>query len=334
MSMNGIGVMGNELKPLFLFSLPRSGSTLCQRILGAHHDIGTAYEPFILLPFLYSLREKGVYSEYYHEHAAIGIQDFCSEFPNGVNDYLAEMRNFVLRLYKKAANENVKYFLDKTPYYSWIVEDIIRLFPEGKFIFLWRNPLSIVSSIMESWNGGRWNLYKHDMYLYEGLDNLISAYQNYAQISVQIRYEDVITNPILEWQRVFNYLELEFDPEQLRRFSDIKFNARLATDPDLKKYTALSQEPLQKWREILANPIRKIWCRRYLRWIGRERLSLMGYDLDELLAELDVAHSTLRFMASDSWRMPMGLGYRLMEGGILKHKLQALISRRRIYIHK
>ncbi|MBA3701438.1 MAG: sulfotransferase [Rubrobacteraceae bacterium] len=42
--------------PLFLLSLPRSGSTLAQRFLAAHDAIATASEPWILLPYFYTLR--------------------------------------------------------------------------------------------------------------------------------------------------------------------------------------------------------------------------------------------------------------------------------------
>ena len=60
----------------------------------------------------------------------------------------------------------------------------------------------------------------------------------------------------------------------------------------------------------------------------------MGYDFDGLLTELDGAPLTLHFLGSDMWRIPKGTVYRLLEGGIMKHKLQALISGRRIYVHK
>jgi hypothetical protein len=35
--------------------------------------------------------------------------------------------------------------------------------------------------------------------------------------------------------------------------------------------------------------VRKGWCRRYLEWIGEERMAAMGYDLSRSLAELDGA---------------------------------------------
>ena len=54
----------NEIRPIFIFSLPRAGSTLVQRVLAAHDDIATTSEPWILLPFLFSTKEQGVYAEY------------------------------------------------------------------------------------------------------------------------------------------------------------------------------------------------------------------------------------------------------------------------------
>jgi len=51
------------ITPIFIFSLPRSGSTLMERILATHPAVGTASEPWILLPFLYTRIRDGVYAE-------------------------------------------------------------------------------------------------------------------------------------------------------------------------------------------------------------------------------------------------------------------------------
>jgi hypothetical protein len=53
-------------KPIFILSRTRSGSTLLQRILRSYDEIATVTEPYILLPFVYTLRERGVVSEYVH----------------------------------------------------------------------------------------------------------------------------------------------------------------------------------------------------------------------------------------------------------------------------
>ena len=50
-------------EPLFLFSLPRAGSTLTQRLLAAHPAICSAAEPWILLPLFHAL-DKASFAEY------------------------------------------------------------------------------------------------------------------------------------------------------------------------------------------------------------------------------------------------------------------------------
>ena len=62
----------------------------------------------------------------------------------------------------------------------------------------------------------------------------------------------------------------------------------------------MSREPLEKWKAQMANPLRKAWAKRYLRWIGAERLAIMGYDLEALLAEVDAIPLKLRSTASDA----------------------------------
>lgn len=318
--------------PVFLFSLPRSGSTLCQRILGAHSEIATVSEPNILLHFLYSLKERDVYSTYNHQRAVNGIRDFCHTLPNGIDDYLAEMGEFALRLYAKAARNNVKYFLDKTPQYHFVAEDIIRLFPESKIIFLWRHPLSIVSSNLVTFHDGKWTAYD-DIHFYEGTADLVSAYRNNKDRVFGVRYEDLVLKPVETWQRVFAYLDLPFDPDVLTDFPHVKLNGRRDTKMDSPHYQVIRQEPLHTWKRVLANPIRKAWCRRYLKWIGQERLALMGYELDTLMSELDALPLSFRFVGTDIYRLPSNFVRRIFELRIMKHKLQSWRKGKRIYAH-
>jgi hypothetical protein len=322
-----------ELTPLFIFSLPRSGSTLLQRILGAHKDIATVTETHILLPLLYALKTKGIYAEYRHEMIVMALEDFCGELPNGVDDYYSEVGNFATNLYKRVAKSGAKYFLDKTPAYNLVIDEIIRLFPHAKFIFLWRNPLSVVASCIESWGRGRWNLYNSKLDLFEGMANFIGAYQRHQDRVCAVRYEDLLTSPEHELKRLFQYLQLEPDPTVLTRFSAVNLAGRITDLTGTKRYKSISLEPLQKWRPTLSNSVRKLWCRRYLKWIGTERLATMGYDLDSLILELDSLPFSLRMAGSDLSRMLYGLIYCAGDFRILKFKIQALPNWHRVVIH-
>ena len=96
----------------------------------------------------------------------------------------------------------------------------------------------------------------------------------------------------------------------------------------------MSNEPLESWKRVLNNPVRKAWCRRYLRWIGRERLSVMGYDLDALIAELDALPASYRRVGSDVGRGCWGLLRDLSEPHILGEKLHKLPEWNRIHVHR
>lgn len=321
-------------KPLFLFSLPRSGSTLTQRILGAHEQIATVSEPWILLPYLYTLRDRGVFAEYHHRASTEAIRDFCEALPGGREDYLLEIREFALRLYSKASRGSVRYFLDKTPRYHLIADEVISMFPEGKFLFLWRNPLAVVASIMDTWAGGRWNLYGYKIDLFEGLENLIRTYEKHGDRVHAVRYEEFTERPAEVWTGVFDYLGLPFDPLIVRRFSDVDLGGEKGDPTGTGKYRQVSREPLEKWKCTLANPMRRAWCRRYLRWIGADRLAVMGYTLDGLLAELDAVPASLQHLGSDALRAGYGQACELFEPRMLKHKLRTLSDWKRIHAHR
>jgi hypothetical protein len=287
------------IRPLFLLSLPRSGSTLVQRVLGAHPDVATAAEPWVLLPHAYATRATGVYAEYGHALAARAIQEFAAALPGGEGTYRDELRAFALRLYEHAAGGPAVYFLDKTPRYHFIADDLFSLFPEGKFVFLWRNPLSVVASTVETWGRGKWKIGRWRVDLFDGLANLVASRERHPDSSLSMRYEDLVSDPDTHWPLLFEHLELPFDPEILRSFPSVRVPGRFGDPTGVDEYDALTTRSIDKWRSTLANPFRKRWSREYLRWIGVERLAMMGYQLDDLLAELDAVHSGTERLGSD-----------------------------------
>ena len=326
--------MSTQLIPLFLFSLPRSGSTLAQRILAAHEPIATASEPWVLLPYLYTLRKHGLYAEYNHLALVQAVEDFCGVLPGGSEEYIGEIRELAMRLYTKASPEGTRYFLDKTPRYHLISDEIVAAFPDAKYLFLWRNPLAVVASIIETWAGGKWNLYRFKVDLYDGMENLIATYERHKNKAHAMRYEAMITNPEETWVEVFRYLGLPFDSSALELFTDVKLAGKWGDQSGTRKYVKVNAEPLAGWRRTLNNPLRKAWCRRYLRWLGQDRLEMMGYDLDDLLAELDSLPASYRRLGSDTGRGCWGLVRDLAEPRILGQKVSNLPSWKRIHVHK
>ena len=289
------------IQPIFIFSAVRSGSTLVQRIVAAHDGVATVSEPWLLLPLASTLRRTGVDGGYLHPLTVDAIEDFCTQLPGGSDEYMGELRRLALRLYEKAAGEDARYFIDKSPPYCFVAQEIMRMFPDGKFIFLWRNPLSVVSSIIDTWEPWRPTLFRED--LFAGVPRLVDAYSANPGRAHAARFEDLLSGGGGHWERLMAYLDMDFEPDALWRFSKVELNGRMGDPTGAKRYSTLSSEPEQKWKATIANPLRKAWCRRYLNFIGNERLATMGYDLDLLTHEVDAQPTGRDSLASDLRRL-------------------------------
>ena len=286
-------------RPLFVLSLPRSGSTLLQRVLAAHDQIATAAEPWLLLPHGYALREQGMAAEYTQPVAARAIREFVQQLPAGEDDYWAALGGFAMELYTKAGGADATYFLDKTPRYHFVAPELFRMFPDAKFIFLWRNPLAVVSSIVGTWTKGKWNVDRWQGDL-RGVAALVEAREAHRQTTLAVNYETLLEEPDRAWPLIFEYLELPFDPGILTTFADVQLEGKMGDPTGIHHYQELSTEPIEKWKRALGTPWRKRWCRSYLDWIGPARLTTMGYDPADLRRELDALPSSPRHLFSDA----------------------------------
>jgi hypothetical protein len=289
------------ITPVFVLSLPRSGSTLVQRVLAAHDGVATAAEPWVALPHVYALRSEGTYAEYGHALASRAIREFADRLDGGEGRYRRELRGFLERLYGAAADPDDRWFVDKTPRYHFIVEELFGLFPDARFVFLWRHPLAVVGSTVRTWANGKWMVDRWRTDLFEGVDHLTQAYRTYRDRAHGVRFEDLLTTSE-SWSAMTAYVGFPFDPHAIDRFAEVDVEARMGDPTGRRDWAALSTEPLDRWKTQVTTPWRKRWCREYLRWIGRERLAVMGYELDELLAELEHVPTRLGGMGSDITR--------------------------------
>ncbi len=296
-----------SVTPVFLLSLPRAGSTLFQRLLSTHSGISTKSEPWIALPIFYALRNEGINSVYSHKTLSTGVNGFVDTLPGGVCDYYCSASKFLQELYTRSSDEDARYFIDKTPRYHLIVNELLAAFPDAKFIFLWRNPLAISASMIQTYGKGKWNLYMFLIDLYSGVESLSKAYSDNKERVLSISYEALVSEPNNEIMKVTSYLGLEEKvhlSENLEN-ADIMWGDRTGQF----KYNGVSTDSINSWLKVMSSPYRKAWAKKYLNWIGRERLKLMGYDLDELLTEIQASPTQYKYFLSDIARSVYGKIY-------------------------
>ena len=275
------------MRPLFLLSLPRSGSTLVQRVLGAEPGVATVPEPWLMLPLLSILRREGVRADYWHESSADAISELVGRLDGGYEGWKAELRGFAERIYARAGGDGADYFLDKTPRYNLIAHELMELFPDARFVFLWRHPLAVTASLLETFRAGRFEPYHFGVDLYGGVGGLTRAWAAADSRCHAVRYEDLLAGE-RAWRDLYAFLGLEFDPAVLAALPAAQ-RATYGDPTGVAAYGSVSGEPLRKWREYLRGPLRKAWAQRYLRWIGEERMAAMGYDLAQSLADVESA---------------------------------------------
>lgn len=276
----------NPIRPLFVLSLPRAGSTLVQRVLAAHPRISTASEPWILLPLIYARRWDGMRAEYSHQLSSLAIEDFVNALDGGAAKFEARLRAFVEELYGDASENGAMYFLDKTPRYHFIADELLRLFPDAKFLFLWRNPLSVVASMLETFRENQFDPYSMPE-LFGGPSALASAFYANRDRAHAVRFEDLVGASRDEhWRRVFDYLELDWDPQLLERFGTVALQGRFGDPTGTVRYSNLSTDPLEKWKGSFRGPVRQMWMTRWLERVGAQPLQIMGYDLERLILDV------------------------------------------------
>ncbi len=277
-----------SIRPLFILSLPRTGSTLLQRLLCSHPAISSVAEPWILLPLLHGTRSRRVATAYDQHVLTQAVSEFCQELPNGADDFDDAVRGFALGLYEKVAEDGSVFFLDKTPAYCLIARDLLRVFPDARFLVLWRNPLSQIASVVKLYGRGRnrWAIRVQDAQQHEGVDQLIAVATGGDPRVQTLRYEDLVHSPETVLRGIFEHLDLDFDETILSSFVGVEFKGRIGDPTGVKEYSAVSVGSLDKWKGSMSSLVRQRWMKRYLRWLGTERLEIMGYSLEEMQKEL------------------------------------------------
>ncbi len=238
-----------------------------------------------------------------------------------------------LRLYEKASEPGARYFLDKTPRYSLVLDELFETFPDARAIFLWRNPLAVVASIAETWFQGRWAPYQHHVDLYAGLGGLVAARQRYAGRTVEVRYEDLVTQPTAALQSILAYLDLGWDEAVVSDLRTARLDGPVGDQVGVHRYSAVSRESIDCWKTTLAAPVRKAWCRRYLDWVGDERLAVMGYDREVLRKELDALPNGSRRLLPDLWSSGRSAVCLAVEPAVVRSKLRGLRAPRAVHLH-
>jgi hypothetical protein len=249
--------------------------------------IDSAAEPWILLPFVNTIKEKGILAKYNHNTCYNAFQDFISNI-GGRQAYFSEIRKFTLNLYMNLSKKSKsEYFIDKTPRYYLIIPEISKIFPNAKFIFLFRNPLDVYSSILETWHKNSFlTFHGHFIDLFEGPKYLADGYMKIKSKSLLVNYERLIKNPESVILKISNYLELNYSDFKLDKFKHQNLRGKMGDRVGINKYSDISSKSIEKWKNNFNTFFRKKYALNYINLLNEEYLFLSKYKREYLIDEI------------------------------------------------
>jgi hypothetical protein len=274
-----------DIKLIFLVSQPRAGSTLLQLMLAGSPEIATTAEPWIALHPLFALRDQGMQASFNADLARASLENFLEAIGADRDFYREQVAAFLSGFYSAAIQkQGKKFFLDKTPRYYYVVEELAHLFPNARFIILFRNPLAILASILNTWVGknlGGLINYLEDLLLAPSL--LLKFLRNHPDTSIRVSYEQIVTNPHVELDKICRFLQIDFDNAMLDYGARIDSIWKMGDTVGIRKSTKPVTDSVNRWKQSFITEETRSLAQSYLKYLGRSTVTEMGYPFDELL---------------------------------------------------
>lgn len=260
---------------VFIISLPRSGSTLLQRLLSNHPKIFTVPEPWILLNY-FSLVNDNITCccNYSYKVSKVAFTELLKFLD--IETYYKIISKHVYELYNEILEKNKKdaiYFIDKTPRYYLILDEINKAFPESKKIFIVRNPLASLISSMNTWKKGRLYLLADYIDYVKGpmlIHNFLKKNKNEKNIMI-VKYEHLLMNPKDELKKICNFLDIHYIENLLYlKENDVLKTAKVGDPTGSRKFRELNIDNTNRWIEFIDSFSKKKFFLKYLQTIGKE----------------------------------------------------------------
>lgn len=197
------GLGSKATDPIFIVCMPRSGSTLLERVLGGSPQVSAAGE----LPLAHRL-----------------TQELCAKFGDNQHD-LAGLRKVPDDVWAQAGDEYVRrarsriddapFFTDKMPGNFMLLGCIRAMLPRAKIIHLGRHPVANCLSIYDT-DFASGHEFSYDL---EGLGQYYVAYRQFMDYwrnlfgddIVEVQYEDLVSDTAATVAALGERLQLDLD---------------------------------------------------------------------------------------------------------------------------
>lgn len=198
-------------RPVFIVGMPRSGTTLVEQILGAHDKIYSAGEIRNIERLSASLPRR-LQSNLPVPKCLTGLdQDTLNAI---AKEHLDELEVFSPEHALRVVNKNLENY--------WHVGLLHKMYPNGKFIFIKREPRDLALSVYSNWFNPKKFPYAYTTdlgdigFAYRQIERLMDHWSaTLPESIVEIQYEDVLRDTERLSKKMINHLGLEWDTKCL-----------------------------------------------------------------------------------------------------------------------
>lgn len=198
----GIPDSSSQDSPVFIVGMPRTGTTLVERIISQGEGIRSAEETYD-----FTMAFSAVINSYIAAHPDRNLNPLSAalevDYGEIAEKYLGNMRG----MFGEAAR-----YMDKTPFNFLYCGLIKKAFPKARIIHLVRDPMDTCFAVFKTLFA-RAYLFSYD------LDELADYYIAYRQVMdhwhqlmpgaiLDVRYEELVTNPLDVSKRIADYVGL------------------------------------------------------------------------------------------------------------------------------
>lgn len=252
--------MKNEF--FFIIGAKRSGTTLLRLMLNNHSNLSIPPESHFFIDLLNKFNIcEGIHSEEFNK--AISIIQRHPRFVSWnitQHDFLIlkkeikfpiSLADLIYKIFRLQIKNDSVYIGEKTPEYVDIIPQLKQLYPQGKFIVIYRDGRDVSLSLKNrGWNG--WTVYQRAFYWRNSVRNIHSNL-NGNENSIVVNYEDLIINPQEKLSLICNHLyEIEYQNEMLEYSENYQANIT-EKEKNAGLHAKLARKPkksdLSKWKK-------------------------------------------------------------------------------------
>lgn len=217
-------------KPLFVIGCPRSGTTLLRSMITLLDGVYLPPDELQIIEPLDNLIAKGasknkikkfLESSNFSDH--MKSRDLWPS-ESDIMEIIAQketkdiVKKLILKTAKNTEMKQIKYWGDKTPENIFIVNTILELWPDSKFLIVIRDPRDTVLSMNRSWGRS----FRRGAVLWKKsieMSNLLLE-STPAQNILKVRYEDITKTPYKQICKISKWLNLTHDEGILKNFKN------------------------------------------------------------------------------------------------------------------